>query len=211
MKCILYFLLFFVALLHSCSKQEREEEIISLEDWAGDIGTPKIDSSTLKFIVPLAPNANEMMRLVASLLPNYDTLENNEFHVLDRFGNSYSKKIIFKSKKALLNGIKERVNPLAEMYYYNFPDSTTTKNAFYNWLDCFGTDCTPVNLKEDVPQIKMPPTTAWIYDTTIVVVNYSCDSLGNDWVPFEDSIVSFVGKNFTFNLKVECEGSLEWK
>ena len=33
-------------------------------------------------------------------------------------------------------------------YRWGFKDSTDKKNAFYNWLDCFGKECKPVKLYE---------------------------------------------------------------
>lgn len=33
-------------------------------------------------------------------------------------------------------------------YRWSFKDSTDKKNAFYNWLDCFGKECKPVKLYE---------------------------------------------------------------
>jgi hypothetical protein len=33
---------------------------------------------------------------------------------------------------------------------WEFPDSLTTINAFYNWLDCFGENCTEMKIDEEI-------------------------------------------------------------
>ncbi len=37
----------------------------------------------------------------------------------------------------------------SSLYYWEFADSNKVKNAFFNWLDCFGPDCTSHRLYEN--------------------------------------------------------------
>lgn len=58
-------------------------------------------------------------------------------HFVDRFNaKSYFKNVIFKNGDSINHN------------RWTFKDSTETKNAFYNWLDCFETHCTSVKLFE---------------------------------------------------------------
>jgi hypothetical protein len=58
-------------------------------------------------------------------------------HFVDRFNaKSFFKNVIYKNGDSINHN------------RWTFKDSTQTKNAFYNWLDCFGTRCTSVKLFE---------------------------------------------------------------
>jgi len=65
-------------------------------------------------------------------------LEINSNEFLDRFESS-------KNLKRLI------INSNDSIYFkaWTFEDSTDTFNAFYNLLDCFGTNCTPLELYSD--------------------------------------------------------------
>ena len=197
-------------LFFSCGKEERAETLISQEDFLGEVGEMEEDTTEAEDLV-FTGEITPVDALAMTLEPEYDTMALTEFHMLDRYESNTKKKLKFKSKKTIAYGETSRLNPTAEVYYYTFSDSLKTKNAFYNWLDCFGSDCNSVSLNEDIDAIKTPPLTTWVYDTTIVVINYMCEHAENDWKPFEDSLVTYTGKNFNFNIKVECGGPLKWK
>ena len=84
-------------------------------------------------------------------------------------------------------------------------------NAFYNWLDCFGSDCNPVNLNQDIESVKTPPSLTLVYDTTLISVKYLCEHDKNDWKSFQDSIVKQYGKDYRYRIDVGCGGPLIWK
>lgn len=203
-------LLLILLFAFACGKDEPTETIIPQEDFLGEVGELEEDTTDTEDLV-FAGEITPVDALAMTLEPEYDTIALNEFHMLDRYESSTKRKLTFKSKKTVPYGETARLNPTAEVYYYTFSDSLKTKNAFYNWLDCFGSDCNAVSLNEDVDAIKTPPLTTWVYDTTIVVVNYMCEHAENDWQSFEDSLVTYTGKSYTFNIKVECGGPLKWK
>jgi hypothetical protein len=97
------------------------------------------------------------------------------------------------------------------LYYYTFSDTLKTKNAFYNWLDCFGKDCQLLKLNEEIKTLETNPVFSLIYDTTIVVIDYRCEDAKFNWKPFEDSIVSRFGPEYNHKLKVGCGGPVTWK
>ena len=103
------------------------------------------------------------------------------------------------------------VTPRAEFFYYTFNDSIKTKNAFYNWLDCFGVECDMIKLNEDIEHIKTPPQFALVYDTVIIAIEYRCEDQEFNWRPFQDSVISRFGKDYNYRMQIGCGGPLNWK
>ena len=118
---------------------------------------------------------------------------------------------MFVGKEDVPYGKTNMVTPKASLFYYTFKDTTATKNAFYNWLDCFGSDCDVIKLGEDVDAIKTPPMYTLVYDTTIVIVEYLCEHEKNDWGTFQDSLLNKFGKDYRYAINIDCGGPLKWK
>lgn len=199
-----------IGFLVACGEKEAEHEVISFEEFAGTSG----NADSLASADTAMLETNEIPGLsgfVRGQLSLYDTLTGEGIHSLDRFGFSTSKKLDFKAKFQVPYGKTNQVTPVASLFYYTFADSIKTNNAFYNWLDCFGKDCTPVSLREDLSSIKTPPMLALVYDTTIVALEYKCEHEKNDWDSFEDSLVNKLGKNYRYRIEVGCGGPLRWK
>lgn len=197
--------------LFSCGGEEEAAEVISLEEFAGETGVPDFDSTNTASDTSAIELHSNIDFLVNSLRSKYDTTIIEKPHLMDRFGYSSVQKIQFIGKEKVAYGKSNMVVPKAEFYYYTFSDTSTTKNAFYNWMDCFGSDCYPLVLNEDVDAIKMPPLSTWVYDTTVVIAKYLCEHEENDWKSFEDSIESKFGKSYKYSIKVNCGGPLKWK
>jgi len=94
-------------------------------------------------------------------------------HFVDRFNaRSYFKNVLYKNGDSINHN------------RWTFKDSTETKNAFYNWLDCFGTHCTPVKLFES---FKSGSTDALIYfsqkSITYISSNQALDK--ETWTKYE--------------------------
>ena len=193
--------------LLSCG-QEEEIESMSLEDLVGETGPARTDDTSSQIVQVQIPST--IGGFVNSQLLLYDTLSHNKTHSIDRFGYSSFQKIQFKGKNTVSYGKTNMVTPIATLFLYNFSDTLKTKNAFYNWLDCYGSDCNPVKLNEDVTSIKTPPMFTLVYDTCIVTVEYLCEHKKNDWKSFQDSIVSKFGNNYLYRIDVECGGPLTW-
>lgn len=195
-------------LLFSCS-EERQTEVISFEDLAGETGVPEQADTVSTLDSTFIPS--EINLFIAGQLPNYDTLSHLKPHSIDRFGYSTQRKIEFTGKNEVPYGKTSMVIPKANLYYYTFSDSTKTKNAFYNWLDCYGNDCNVVKINEDIDAIKTTPMFTLVYDTCIVAVEYLCEHQKNDWKSFQDSLIVNFGRTYKYRIDVGCGGPLKWK
>jgi hypothetical protein len=56
-----------------------------------------------------------------------------------------------------------------EWYIYQFADSLKTVNAFYNWLDCFSTDCQSLSIRQEA-KLKDRAGFVWVSNQWIIVV-----------------------------------------
>jgi hypothetical protein len=66
------------------------------------------------------------------------------------------------------------------MGQWTYPDSVKTRNAFFNWLDCFGPECTAVKFGEET-QIQKEGLLFFINDTTITYVSSKVKPDLNSW------------------------------
>jgi hypothetical protein len=205
------YLIFSILVIYSCSsKKEQNVEIISMDDLMGDsTEQPSIIVEEKQDSVPIL--STKIEKLLYALKPDYDTTFTNKSHVFDRFGFNTSYKLQFIGKNKVPYGKSIMVTPKANFFVYNFSDSVKLNNAFYNWLDCFGSDCQAVKLKEDIKAVKTPPSFTLVYDTTIVILEYPCEHEKNNWKAFKDSIVKKYGYNYRYRIDVDCGGPLKWK
>lgn len=202
---------FLTLILVACGSQEEEKTPVSLDDFLGETGQ-ELDNEALEITDTIEVElTGAVNKFINSQLVGFDTSVITEFHPLDRFTFSQRQKIGFKSKTNVPYGKDKEVTPRAEFFYYTFQDTTKTKNAFYNWLDCFGGECDQVRLNENVEALKMPPLFAVIYDTVIVAVDYRCEDARFDWRPFQDSLLNQFGKKYNYQMRVGCGGPLTWK
>ena len=86
-----------------------------------------------------------------------EILDTNLF--IDRFGADTSKKITFQFND----------NPVL-FYVWQYRDSSKTKNAFYNWLDCFGAKCKSLKIG-DRKNLESNFTSIWVGEKNIVYLN----------------------------------------
>ena len=153
----LLFPLICLALYVSCGKN-NDKKIIKYED----IGE-KVQTNTSVDVLPSEDENNEdtisnLSNLDIEISKTYN-LSTNDF--LDRFESKESvKRLILTSNDSI--------------YFksWSFQDSTACMNAFYNLLDCFGKDCTPIEL----------------YSTDFITINY------NLLLVFENQIHSIISK-----------------
>ncbi|HIP36959.1 MAG TPA: hypothetical protein EYG85_08895 [Crocinitomix sp.] len=211
MKNILTFLFLSVVLLYGCSDAEKQNiEIISMEDFIGE-STQQLDEQTDTIIDTLIDISIQVQQLITSLRTSYDTSKINTSHLFDRYGYNSSYKIQFIGKEKVSYGKTLMVAPKADLFIYHFSDSIKLNNAFYNWLDCFGSNCQEVKLHQNIDYIKTPPSFTLVYDTTLVTVKYQCEHTKNDWSSFQDSIIKKYGNNYRYRIDVDCGGPLIWK
>lgn len=194
----------------ACGHDAEKGEVISMDDFAGKTGE-LLENNTQIEDTLLSDTGGPLSRFLASQLVNFDTVSHAEFNPIDRFSYSQKLKIEFKSKTDVEYGKDKKVTPRASFYYYSFADSIKTKNAFYNWLDCFGGECQQIKLFDDSSAIKMPPAYIAVYDTVIVVADYRCEDGKFSWEPFQDSIKNKFGMKTRYELKVKCGGPILWE
>lgn len=49
--------------------------------------------------------------------------------------------------------------PVGNFHYFQYKDSLQSKNAFFNWMDCFGSNCQTLNLWEET---KISKRNEWV-------------------------------------------------
>lgn len=196
----------------SCGGDKEKEESIDFDDFAGSTGVEENDTATSDAVIE-ADNLFSVMKLVNKMSSDYDTSKMNESHPIDRFNFSSNRKIRFTGKEDVPYGKSSMVTPKADFFYYSFVDSNKTINAFYNYLDIMADEGEggPVKLNEDVKAIKSPPMFMLVYDTVIVSAKYLCEHEKNDWDSFQDSIINVYGKDYKYQIDIDCGGPLKWK
>jgi len=208
MKRKFYILILLLVILQSCNNSQNPVvETVSLEDLMGRVDVEendKVDLTLDSIKVELESDGSNLSNLILSVQSQFDTISLSKSLKFDRYGYSSSKKISFINKT-------DKESPLAEVYEYNFSDSIKLNNAFYNWLDCYGTDCIEISLKENKRIDKNSPFYTVIYDTTIVYIKYSCEHKSTNWKPFQDSILKKYGHKYRYALETNCRGKLIWK
>jgi hypothetical protein len=197
--------------LFACQGDQPENEVISMEELIGDYGNEEVTSFDTISTVDSVKVVGALGSFIQSELAAFDTSTVEEYHILDRFSFNTRQKIEFKSKEEVPYGEETMVRPRANLFYYAFKDTNSTKNAFYNWLDCFGSDCAMVKIDEELEAIKMPPAFALVYDTVIVAVDYRCEDAKYNWRDFEKELKNQFNEKPQYELKVACGGPLKWK
>jgi hypothetical protein len=123
-------------LLFACNNQKTEA--IQLNDL---IDGAENDTDTLKMneVVPIVwydSLSLDFQKLTDSLQLNRASFQKTDtVFFVDRFKHKKAQKIIFDS--------------LGLISYYTYSDTIDTKNAFFNWLDCFGKRCNCILLFEE--------------------------------------------------------------
>ena len=85
------------------------------------------------------PDKSLFLAIADTLLPDSYWVKWDTVLFADRFGPKSSEKWIVTGKKDSLVLLR-----------YTFKDSLQTKNAFFNWLDCFGPRCRPYRVGDNL-------------------------------------------------------------
>ncbi len=145
MKNTFFYLAF--CFLFSCSS--KEENVANFDDLAPvstNNGTKNVVSDSL---TNEKPTTHFALNLLDSLDKKAQWMKLDSLLYLDRFGAKNTDKFIIKTLKDSIS-----------LLQFSFSDSTRTKNAFYNWLDCFGTSCASVRVGG---KLKIPKRNTWIF------------------------------------------------
>lgn len=200
-----------MVLLFSCSGEQEQADSMDFDDFAGETGVQEDNDTIVETVV--VEDLSEMGQLIRNMEADYDTVYCTTSHPIDRFSFSTSRKVSFSGKEQVPYGKSNMVTPVADFFYYSFTDSNKTINAFYNYLDRLADDGEggPVKLNEDVKFIKTPPLFMVVYDTIIVSAKYKCEHEAHNWRAFQDSVLKVYGKDYKYQIDVDCGGPLVWK
>ena len=130
----------------ACNGDVKETEAVDLEEFL-----PKskkdynYEQDTLKEVKEHIPDSIELLITSRLKTVNFITKENlrNNKHFPDRL--DYTKKFYH---ELIID------SSLIELVIWEFEDSLHTVNAFYNWIDCFGSKCKSIRIGEE----------KWIYN-----------------------------------------------
>jgi hypothetical protein len=122
----------FLCLFSLFACQSESEETVTLSDISPSSAKNKdVKKDTLATDVDEKPIKSVFLQLSDSLFPDATWKALDTLLFPDRFGANKSEKWILTTKNDSLTFMQ-----------FQFTDSLRTKNAFFNWLDCFGTNCT---------------------------------------------------------------------
>lgn len=142
----------------------------------------------------------------------YSEVEVNKPIIPERYENKFGKKISFKKNSTVKYRKVEEVYPIAQLWFYEYADSTSCRNVLNNWLQCYGFDCTPVEFMKDLPAIKTTPSFAIINEKEIVFLQYQCEHIENNWGDIRKELENVFGKKTYYTISLEnCGKKLIWK
>lgn len=99
-------------------------------------------------------------------------------HFMDRFNaKSFIKNKLYVENDSIIH------------YRWSFKDSTTAKNALYNWLDCFGNKCNPIKMYESFKSEKQH-SLIFINQKSISYISSNHNLSKDLWMNFEKSVFS---------------------
>jgi hypothetical protein len=195
----------------ACGADEIDNSV-EFDEFAGQTGQ-EIEAVDSNLVDTNSGEDPQLERFTDGLALDYDTASLISAHAMDRYSYSTVKKIKFKANYEVNYGKTQKVVPSAAFYYYSFPDSAKTNNAFYNYLVVIGEngESGPVKLNQDMDAIKSPPMFMVVYDTVIISAQYKCEHAENDWNKFQDSLLNAYGKTYRYLINIECGGPLTWQ
>jgi len=200
----------FLSLLIVACQDNPKTETVSFEDIAGETGMELDEISDSDDSLKTFDNSIHG-QFEQAMSQEFEIDSISEFHVFDRYSSNESNKTSFKNKETVAYG-ESNVNPVANLYYYTFSDSTKTNNAFYNYLDELSIDASePIQIAKDVESVKSPPLYMIVYDTVIVTAEYMCEHKEYNWRPFQDSLKKYYGASPKYEVELNCGGPLKWK
>ncbi len=74
-------------------------------------------------------------------------------------------------------------NDSTAYYHWKYSDSLSTKNALYNWLDCFGESCNSIKLNEK-KQFQKAPFLLFIGEKNMIFISSSKKAILRIWFDF---------------------------
>ncbi|MFK8038385.1 MAG: hypothetical protein AB8B74_08855 [Crocinitomicaceae bacterium] len=186
-------------MLFSCSKGEPKVEVVSIEDLLGETTTEVEDRIEDKEIPPF--DGTFISQLNQDLYEDYKFEPHTYSTLFDRFS--------YESVE------KSRITPMADtnaevsFFKYSFSDTTSTNNAFDNWLACFGNTCEEIVLKENKNGVNESPLWCGVYETDIFIIKFSTESYHykNE---LKQAVFHTAGKPLKYTLNITEDNLLKW-
>lgn len=126
-------LLFYCILLmlYSC-KSGESEKVLTLDDIGGSTDKYKQVDSVVQLVEQKheKPKESFFLTLFDSIYPDAKWIQLDSMLFPDRFGPKRMEKWVLQTSGDSLVALS-----------YQFKDSLLTRNAFFNWLDCYGPHC----------------------------------------------------------------------
>ena len=91
--------------------------------------------------------------------------------------------------------------------HWSYKDSVYTKNALYNWLDCFGTKCKSVRLGEAV-SMQRKGMLLFMSDTSITYISSNQPLKKEDWLTYFESYAK--RKDWRLVIEQKNSGKATW-
>lgn len=129
--------IFILVLIFSC--ENRKEEVVTFNELNPVKVIKKKKQKEIDTVLVVLHPENELGQFVDTLFPDFQWMKLDTVLFIDRFGARSSEKWIGKNDKDSIT-----------LLTYGFKDSLTVKNAFFNWLDCFGNNCKQVKIGSNV-------------------------------------------------------------
>ena len=103
---------------------------------------------------------------------SYIIVRDSSIFILDRFS--------LKEEKYQLTNEGSNVS----YFLWTFSDSLTTKNAYYNWLDCFGVSCKSIKMFDSIKEIDKSPFLIIKGKKTILYIKSNKNLNPKRWISF---------------------------
>jgi hypothetical protein len=91
--------------------------------------------------------------------------------------------------------------------HWSYKDSIYTKNALYNWLDCFGSKCKSVRLGEAV-SMQRKGMLLFMSDTSITYISSNQPLKKEDWLTYFESYAN--RKDWRLVIEQKNSGKATW-
>lgn len=185
-----WFLLISLFLLWSSCSDNTEYEILSSEDILPQAqGNYDYSEDTL---LEAEMDKNPTQELLLKAIPEITFDENNELKerkilfMPDRLGYSNKEETFFMKDNIPFHFIE-----------WTFADSLKTRNAFYNWLDCFGEKCKSIRISDEIngsPEAFL----IWVSNESIYYLRSNQNLNKNYW-----ESIFFKNDDIKWNLKMQ--------
>lgn len=190
------YIVFFLTclILTGCNNPEEIKEV-SMEDFIPQSKRDyTFEQDSLSAVEVVNTLSDETFRLLINEIVDGDWREVERGFYLDRFGAKSSVKI-------------ENSESYGVWYIYQFSDSLKTRNALYNWLDCFTSSCLSIQLNQSAV-VRENFGQVWGNDTLLLVCLH--DSLGIP-TPKRLAITSYLEDDLNIHFYWKKNQKIQWE